>query len=383
MSPAPDRRPVFREGYIPSPTREWLLKAALDPGPAARDAWHRWREAGPAALADPACARLLPLMHPRLSAWGVHDPGAEAARQAYHHTRVRNRVHFRRCGEILRDLNGAGIETLVLKGPALTLLHYGDPAQRPMSDFDLLVRRGQAAAAAAHLARLGWSGLPPDGLPMPLLALRHALELRSPAGEPLDLHWNALAVDDAPGADDDLWAAAVPLALDGTPTLALDPAGQILHACVHGARWNPVPPVRWVADAAVVVRSAGDRIDWDRLERLARSLRLTLPLRVTLGYLRDRMGVPLPAGLPERLSAVRPTWGERAEHRFWSVPPHRRTGWTRLAGHWTWYRRLCRKNPGALGGFLSFLRRNWDVEHWWELPAAAVATRRPGGDDAL
>lgn len=75
--------------------------------------------------------------------------------------RAANDVRFRVLGEVLEALDGSGIPSIVLKGPALVGLVYGDPALRPMSDLDLLVARDQALRAQRVLNGLGFADTEP------------------------------------------------------------------------------------------------------------------------------------------------------------------------------------------------------------------------------
>jgi hypothetical protein len=50
----------------------------------------------------------------------------------------------------------AGLDLMVLKGMWLQAYAYEDPDERPFADLDLLVRRGELAAAEAELVRLGY-----------------------------------------------------------------------------------------------------------------------------------------------------------------------------------------------------------------------------------
>ncbi|MER3458636.1 MAG: hypothetical protein C4309_08450, partial [Chloroflexota bacterium] len=53
-------------------------------------------------------------------------------------------------------LEAASIPAIVLKGPALALTIYPDPALRVIGDLDLLVRREQVEQAMAALHSLGY-----------------------------------------------------------------------------------------------------------------------------------------------------------------------------------------------------------------------------------
>jgi hypothetical protein len=78
-----------------------------------------------------------------------------------------NQSRLRLATELVAELQRAGIEVLVLKGLALSLLFYGDLSVRPMGDVDLLVRSEQARDAVHHLEQAGYRSteLLPDDAP--------------------------------------------------------------------------------------------------------------------------------------------------------------------------------------------------------------------------
>ena len=46
------------------------------------------------------------------------------------------------------------------------------------------------------------------------------------------------------------------------PVFTLDPTDQLFHTCAHGVKWEPVPSLRWIVDAAMILK---DPIGHDRL----------------------------------------------------------------------------------------------------------------------
>src|SRR5439155_532119 len=98
----------------------------------------------------------------------------------------------------------AGLQTMVLKGAALSTLYYRDTGARPMLDFDVLVHTGEATTALDVLERAGWR-LTAGLSRRQLLASRHSMALVAPDGLSVDLHWRAL---DQPARDDDFWDGA-------------------------------------------------------------------------------------------------------------------------------------------------------------------------------
>jgi hypothetical protein len=86
-------------------------------------------------------------------------------------------------------LSRAGVEYLVIKGPALAEPLHGSPALRSYVDLDLLVRPSSLSEAWAALLRAGFV---PLDVNWPLLrSLRVTeLRLRGSSGGVLDLHWS-------------------------------------------------------------------------------------------------------------------------------------------------------------------------------------------------
>lgn len=56
---------------------------------------------------------------------------------------------------ILEDFSKAGIETILVKGPLVSLLAYGDPGVRSFVDLDLIVRHEQILEASRRMTALG------------------------------------------------------------------------------------------------------------------------------------------------------------------------------------------------------------------------------------
>lgn len=335
----------------PNAEQELVLKAALGDGAAAVDAWEAWRRTVDIAQVDTGSFRLLPLLYRNLIAQGLDPRELGKLNGIYRQSWCRHHVGLRTLAEVLRALQGAGIETIVLKGAALAVLHYRDAGVRPMKDLDVLVPPTRSAAAADAVQPHGWRPLAmvdPDAI-----AERH---YSAPGGKELDVHHYLLPYDRCPGVDDDLWATAVPLGIEGVASRALAPADQLFHVLAHGIAWNQVPQVRWVADAVTVIRAAGTRLDWNRvLEQTTR--RAYVPaVRSGLDYLRRTFDVDIPAVLVRELDARPVSRAHRLEHWARQRGPNTPLGWAPLI--WCGYVRSLQGTgvtPG-LTGFMRFLR---------------------------
>ena len=237
-------------------------------------------QADPSHL-DAGTTRLLPLVYENLRRHGVRDAvWWPKLLSCYRFTTARNQYIFHHAGLLLDALHAAGCETLLLKGACLAVLYYDNEGLRPMADIDVLVRPTDAQAALALLQEQGWTAQRPGGAG--LIPFTNALPWRNAASVETDLHWNVMFGCWRAYDDDALWDAALSFDFKGRRTKTLCAADQLLHICFHGARWNEVPPLRWIADAWFILERAGATLDWTRLLELARQRYLTLMMRETI-----------------------------------------------------------------------------------------------------
>lgn len=302
---------VSKDALLPDPAQEVLLRSALATEDAAiADCFEQWLRLVPFdAYHDEGTYRLLPMVWSRLSQAGIGHPLLPRLKGLFRNSWVRSTQRIARASELLTLFDREGIATLVGKGLPLALDFYDAPALRPMNDIDIVVPLEAAQRASALLEREGfrsdrirWSSE---------CRLRHALLHRDPGGAEVDLHWHVLF--DCPNrrADAHFWDNAVPFAVGEARTLRPSATDLLLQVVVHGLRPNAAPPVRWVADAAMIIRS-GEGVDWQRLQAFAKEQRLAGRLALGLSYLRDRFGIDVPAATITALAA-RPSLFERFE----------------------------------------------------------------------
>jgi len=358
-------------GYWPSAGQEVLLRAALLSGTDAIEAWRALRPQLEMAGASRATRRLLPLLAANLRRLGIDDPLAAGVEAIRRKTAEKNRRLFDAGRNLLTVLAEAGIATLILKGGALVPQRYGDLGIRPMSDLDVVVPTSQAEAAIQALDGAGWSAR--TAVTPAFIRMRHAVDLLE-AGTSLkcDLHWHVYSECCGPHADDDLWAASVPLDFEGVHTRTLGPADQLLHLCVHGSRRARRQLLLWIPDALLVLR-AGD-IDWPRLVAQARGRRFVLRAATMLAYLSREFAAPVPDDVLTRLETVPVSVLERFEH--WVINrPEGLLG--ELPGYWCNYRRL--RADGLITsalGFPRYLQQTWGVTSLGEVGRAALDRAR-------
>lgn len=357
----------------PTSAQQLLLKALLLHGTEAVGAWQQWTRAVELDDLDAESIRLLPQLYRSLKREAVRDPTMRKLKGVYRHTWYGNHVRLRDAAVVIGELRRRGIDAMLLKGMALTLLHYRDVGLRPMDDVDILVRTRQWRPAVETLTGLGWRPRVPV-TPRHAEA-SHAMDFANAQDQRIDLHWHLLPDSCWPSADDEYWAHASATTLHGVPVSVLAATDQLFHACVHGVRWEPVPPVRWVADAAVILNDPAVEIDWNRLVRLAERQRLTLPLRHGLAYLEAAFSLPVPAHVLTELRETHVSRGERREYLLRTRPASPVLG--RLREHWLRYRRLRRTCPRpAAVGFVGYLQVALDCDGPGALVRRAFYRRR-------
>ena len=356
-----------RPSYQPSPTALLIMRAALWEGDAAVRAWRRVAATADIDTIDPASARLLPLIHVNAQRLGVENPWRDRVRGIYRYWWAHNQLLVRIGAAAVAELEGAGVRTLLLKGVPVGLFYYGDTGLRPMSDVDILVPPGDAHRALQTLAGMGWS--PERRVDRTYQQLLHGVSLHDAAGRTIDLHWAIHEEDIRSGADDEAWATAVPIDVAGVRSRMLAPAPLLVHALASGAKWAEDPAVRWLPDAALIVRRG--EVDWEAFIGEVVRRRFVVRARACLAYLSDALAVPIPEAVTDELLTLPVSAFERFEHKI-RTRRHARLG--ELPRYWLAWARRSPDSWRDLSGFARYLRYAWDLPSLAAVPRAA-ATR--------
>jgi Uncharacterised nucleotidyltransferase len=251
---------------------------------------------------------------------------------------------------------------MVLKGIPLALSVYPHLATRPMSDTDLLIRPEQATVAARVLHEAGLKPHPYGAWP-PRVNAGKAFVHRD--GWEVDVHTRVMRTNWERDAEADMWHAGVPLALHNTSGVAPALEDQLLHVLVHGLPRNPMPPIRWIPDAMMILRQQAP-FDWARFEAQTRRRGLVLITRTALTYLRAQFDANVPADVMRSLERQAVSVTERVELRGHLVAglPGMATG---VFGD---YLRARRQDPwrGPLG-LVHYVRDHLQLSSSWQLPS--------------
>lgn len=251
--------------------------------------------------------RLAPILYVALRGGAAPAPVLARLRAAW---MAAERQHLM-AGPQLRDLltafDRADIQTILLKGPLLAADYYADPALRPFTDLDLLVRRRDRGRAIEVLAALGYA----HGSPGRSLAyeLEHApaAYFVAPGGSrlPVDLHWECVA---HPGgsratelAADEIWSRAMPSGSWGAAARTLAPEDLLIYLAAHFAIHHALAGALWQLDIALVLKRHGATLDWDAVVARSRRWGAAGAVFFALRTVGDALGVTAPTPALNRL----------------------------------------------------------------------------------
>jgi putative nucleotidyltransferase-like protein len=300
--------------FWPTQVQKLLLQTVVGPADDIAAMWSRLAPLLQFEAMELGSYPLMPLLYKRLSDRVPDEPLIPKLRGIYRRTLYENHLLLSRLQPTLETLAGSGINAIVLAEPAIAINYYEDLGLRKIPGLDLLVGASDIDRLTAVLEANAWT-VPLE--PRQLLSGSHALRLSNPSGDLCSLHRHL--VDDV--ADDPTGPHAegstgptAKLSLAGSSLRALSPTDELLRICLVGARAQAWPNVYWIADAATVVRTAANDLDWNRLVVQAARQRAALRLLDALRYLREGLSAPVPDDVIRDLAALPTTKRERLAH---------------------------------------------------------------------
>jgi hypothetical protein len=239
-----------------------LLRAAALPGAEGTAAYRRSVDA--IDMADSRHQQLVPAILKNIGADAMADKMARQSRIFCLQNLANNQALLKELQQHLKLLYTAEIPVLCIKGVALLHTLYPDISVRRAADSDIVVPEQQFNEALSLLANQGWVE---PGLGK---LVGNALDTRFVSGIglvhpdyrfPLDIHCHMNHGVQWVGADELFWSRAVESQVGSQPTLILCPEDNFTQLLIHGLSANDAPPIRWVLDALLTLRSAAS-FDW-------------------------------------------------------------------------------------------------------------------------
>jgi len=359
----------LKKRFLPNPHQLLLLEICLlRNSDAARSAWKKWKLNINFDDLDPACFRVMSLVYRRMIELGIEDPDAGRIKGIYRYHWTRNQIAWWGKDKIVRKLCDMGIDTMLLKGAALSRTVYPDPATRGMHDLDILVPIASAEKAMELLTKEGWIAQHFEAIRATIDRFHGCSFLHPELGE-LDLHWHVMRSYCRTERDLELWAAARPLVTDGIHTKVLCPADMFLHACEHGTHPSPASTLQWMIDATFIIRNSPAPFDWARLVDQSKKFGLVPMVRDTLKFIRSHFEPSISEEVIRELSAAPVAFRHRFAYFLAGRPEDKQGPLHRLLVGMSHYLNLTQGQPlgEKISGFPRYYRmliheyRSWPI----------------------
>ena len=263
----------------------------------------------------------------------VPSHAKRALENAYYHGLACGAYGAQIVGEMLSRLRQEGVEAILLRGLALAETLYDDPALRPYSDFDLLIRRRDVERAKATLLDLGYHFSPRD-VDAAYFERNHLHLQFVKADAVIELHWaldhkyTVFAID-----YDSFFSEARDGELGDVPALLIPPENLLLSLCIHLVKhcyyMRHIPPgpelIAWIlndgflilfSDIDGLLRCHERDLDWDLVLQEARRWLVEPVVQPSLALAVQLFRTPVPERVLESLPAPRAGWLEKKVFNF-------------------------------------------------------------------
>jgi hypothetical protein len=288
-----------------------------------------WRLLAPMAKSEGVAPLLYwTLQHTDLPTVNVPPKILSYLTSEFYKTVAQNVLLYQALDRILEVLRIAQVPVIVLKGAALAATLYPDPALRPMTDLDLLVRQVDFDHAEACLRDLGYRQGYPEMSPgfNQRVGFHIYMESTPDQASAVELHWGLVAgqADIRTPDIDWFWGQVEEWKVEsrelrlggrqsseedkGSPVLALNPTAQLLYMAAHLMLQHGEAQARllWYYDLHTLVSQCATKVDWDELVQAAVSFGWGEALHCTLVGAQARFHTPFPGQLLQRLAEMVP-----------------------------------------------------------------------------
>jgi hypothetical protein len=201
---------------------------------------------------------------------------------------------------VLEDFKSVNIVALLVKGPLISVLAYGDPAVRSYVDLDLIVRHHDILAATQRMIAMGFAAKVPE----------RAIQAGKVPGEYvfrrpgtqciIELHTErTLRYYPRFMPIEDLYARQARVLIDGRDVPVLSLEDELVSNCIHGAKhfWERLI---WIADLTALA-ARHPELDWSKARQAARDVGADCMLRLGLHLGESVFGVQPPPQMAREL----------------------------------------------------------------------------------
>ncbi|NBT37729.1 MAG: hypothetical protein EBT21_06410 [Actinobacteria bacterium] len=326
---------------------------------------------------DYATMRLLPLVYLRTASLGIAGPNHGRLQGVYKLAWVQNQRLLGSLDRVAATSERIGVRMLALKGVPLLALAYKNVGARFLGDADVLIDRHDIKKTIAAMVSDGWT-VASDAFPdvayfsdEQIARITKECCFRDAHGVEIDVHWRLF---DATGDDDAVpfdrwWTESLPFSFRGREYRSLSPEDMLLNVIVHGAAHNAHRTLRWVTDAAAIVRSFD--VDWDRFVRIAIESRRAIEVRTAVAFLEGHEFLSVPDSVRAFVTMDSTSDAERAAYEIRSNGAHDAFVGFRTLWRAYWRHEAAGSFLGRAWRFIAYVRHARGLENSRELAAYA------------
>jgi len=239
---------------------------------------------------------------------GVRHGGADIPEEIDANLRQRHRAQLMftlsmtaELFRILEKFRGVGVESIVVKGPVLSMRAYGDPGLRQYVDLDFLIRARDLVAATRALNEFAYEGDVPmeaieaGKIPGEYLFVRPETKLL------VELHTeHTFRYFPRPLPMEDYFSRRTAVSLDGHRVPALSAEDEFVLICIHGAKhfWERL---MWIADVAAMA-SGGMKLDWNIVKESAEAVGAERMVNVALRLVENLLHAAIPSEMQDSVT---------------------------------------------------------------------------------
>lgn len=238
-------------------------------------------------------------------------------KEDYYLNAARNALVFEELRKAIETFRKAGLQVIVLKGAALAETVYGNPALRPMSDVDLLVKKEDLHQVDELLKKLDYSPADRsvDDVDFTSTYLT-TLDYRNPAknSPSFHIHWHFVN-STIPNESyinhikmEDIWRDSVKTNIADIETWVMSPHHLIIHLSEHALRvTHSLSKLSYFCDIDRAINYYWKSLDWDLLVQATIRFNLNKMVYTTLYFSRYFIKAKVPEDVllklkPERFS---------------------------------------------------------------------------------
>lgn len=249
------------------------------------------------------------------------DSAPAVWRSLFLHALSQSALRRNQMAELFADFARAKLDMIPLKGAWLCESVYDDPAQRTMSDLDLLVRQDDREAGHALFLARGYY-VKQNTLKNPFARDQTYYHASHP--QIVELHWDfsSQMTNVVPSPDlAAIWKCTAPSTCCGQPVRLLSLEDVVAHLANHLLGHLFALPLRAYLDLALLLKKFGNRLSAEQLDAASARWKTGAGVPFLLRFTSALFEFPLPPTLGAYAGQAEQTRLSQACHVLFNLPP--------------------------------------------------------------